>query len=791
MATDWLQLAKDSYDASTTYIDSYYRRQWEANIRAFQSKHPVGSKYLSDSFKYRSKGFRPKTRSVIRKNEAAAAAALFSNMDVTNVDPVNPDDPMNVASAFVGKELLQYRLTKTIPWFKLCMGAFQDAQTVGIVCSYQYWKYQAKKTSKKTDDLIESGEPYYEDETNIIEDRPCIELRPIENIRIDAAADWLDPINSSPFLIDIIPMYAVDVKKMMNTKNGKTGEPIWKKLTDEELRKGVNVDEGYDRTRMEREPLRQDRFKEDQPLPLGDFEVVWVHRNFMRMGDSEKVYYTLGTHFLLSTPKDIKDVYPYLDGERPYVMGVCIVESHRPMPSGVADLAAPLQAEANEIANQRRDNVKLVLDKRWFAARGKQVDIESLVRNVPGGVTLMNDVNMDVKEVSWSDVTSSAFMEQDRINVDLDDLVGNFANSSVQTNRQLNETVGGMKMLNSSASMMTEYLLRTFIETWAEPVLRQLMKLEQYYESDEVVLALAAQKARLWTKFGISQVSDDLLKKDLNLVINVGMGATNPDDRLKKFMQAVAMSNQVSQQSAPGANVKEIVKEIFSFSGFRDGTRFFPDQIDPQLAQAMKMIQQLQGQVQSKQMELQSQAQITQMTNQSNEKIKAAQLQVDAHRIQGDLAIRQAELQKPSDSTQHQIAIAETGAKIEHMDKELEFNKWKAQLEADAKVVVAEITAKTQLKTASINANSAAQASSESASIVNESGDIAAGPTLGEVLNTVNKNMEQITLNQSALGDLVKAHGEAQKEIVASLSKPKSHKIVRDNTGKIAQVVSG
>jgi hypothetical protein len=70
----------------------------EDALRMFQSKHPLDSKYNSEAYKYRSKLFRPKTRSVIRKNEAAAATAYFSNVDVVNVAPANEQDPQQVAS---------------------------------------------------------------------------------------------------------------------------------------------------------------------------------------------------------------------------------------------------------------------------------------------------------------------------------------------------------------------------------------------------------------------------------------------------------------------------------------------------------------------------------------------------------------------------------------------------------------------------------------------------------------------------------------------------------------------
>ena len=41
------------------------------------------------------------------------------------------------------KEILQYRLTKTIPWFLTAVASYQEAQAVGVVVSYQCWEYDA------------------------------------------------------------------------------------------------------------------------------------------------------------------------------------------------------------------------------------------------------------------------------------------------------------------------------------------------------------------------------------------------------------------------------------------------------------------------------------------------------------------------------------------------------------------------------------------------------------------------------------------------------------------------
>jgi hypothetical protein len=62
---------------------------------------------------------------------------------------------------------------------------------------------------------IDGGPLYHDEESSqIVEDEPCIELRPVENIRIDKGALWTNPVKTSPYVIDMIPMYLGDVKLM-------------------------------------------------------------------------------------------------------------------------------------------------------------------------------------------------------------------------------------------------------------------------------------------------------------------------------------------------------------------------------------------------------------------------------------------------------------------------------------------------------------------------------------------------------------------------------------------------
>ena len=559
---DWLKRAKDAFRFSTTYVDSNYRKKWEDSIRAFNNQHSSDSKYNTDLFRKRSNMFRPKTRSIIRKNEAAAASAFFSNLELTDVKALNESDKAQRASADVMKQLLQYRLTKSIPWFKLVTGGIQDAQAQGAVIAHVHWEF---------------FEHY--DKNGVVtarKDNPAIELIPIENFRIDPSASWLDPIGQSPYLIHLIPMFWGAVKERMEKADPKGR--TWKKIRAEvAFGRTPNSD---DSTRQARMGVQQDPAQ--QKREISDYDIVWVHRHIHRYEGKDWEFYTLNSERLLTDPAPLKDTVWH--GERPYVLGNVILETHKTLPEPLPILVKALQDEANENINQRMDNVKFVLNKGYFVKRGKNVDIAALVRNVPGRVTMVDNVEEDVKEQTWGDVTQSAYAEQDRIDSDFNDLAGNFSPMQVQTARTPRESTHTMKMLQAPSNLLTEYMLLTYVKTFIEPVLRQLVMMEQHYETDITILTIAGQKAQIMQKYGVNEITDEMLNRELTLVVNVGMGATDPVMKLQKFSGAATTYAQIARLRPPGLDLKEVWKELASLSGYQDGTRFVTDGSDPQVA---------------------------------------------------------------------------------------------------------------------------------------------------------------------------------------------------------------
>lgn len=628
---DWLKRAGDAYRFSTSYIDSNYRKQWEDSIRVFNNQHTSDSKYNTELYRKRSNLFRPKTRAVIRKNEAAAASAYFSNLELISVDPLNEGIKEERISAEVMQQIIKYRLTKSIPWFLVMMGAIQDSQVQGASIAHVYWKFSER----------------YDENGKVVskEDMPVVDLVPIENIRLDPGAHWLDPVNTSPYLIHIIPMYWCDVKDRMKYPDPKGRR--WKEVA---ATAAFAFSGGQDdSTRAARLGIHQDSTQ--QKRDISDYDIVWVHRHIHRWDGEDWEFYTLSSEKLLTDPEPLRNTVWH--GKRPYVMGRAIVETHKVIPASLPTLLKGLQEEANEVQNQRIDNVKFALNKGFLVKRGRNVDLASLVRNVPGRITLVDDIETDVKEMSWQDVTQSAYLEQDRIDGDFNDVAGNFSPLQVQTQRTPRESSNTMKQLQAPASLMTEYMLKTHTETFAQPVLRQVMWLEQHYETDSVILALAGEKAKIIQRYGVSEVTDEMLDKELTLNVHVGMGATDPVGKLQRFVYAITSFASICKLPPPGIDLKAVAKEMFGLSGYQDGQRFMIDGVDPEVAKLMQQNKQLmmalqKANIQIKNKEGANQAKI--LTSQDTNKTKVL---TNRESIMGKLEV---EKMKHGSAAKHKLA---------------------------------------------------------------------------------------------------------------------------------------
>jgi hypothetical protein len=693
----WLSLARSSYESSDQWFGASMRSRLEKDIAAFFSRHAPGSKYHTEQYLKKSRLFRPKTRSAIRRAEAGHAIAFFSTNDVVHCAAKNDTDPRQVLAAEVHNALVNERLNDPrTHWFKTLIGGAQDAMTTGTVISKQCWDFRLAERDVEYEYEQEDleGRPIKTmervREKRVLVDRPACKIIPIENLRLDPGCSWIDPVNDSPYLIEMQPTYVHEVRTRI--REGK-----YRPVADALLAAASKED--WDAIRKAREGNRLDKY-DSNPI-VDDHRIVWVHHHIMHVDGQDWVYDTIGTEILLMDPVAIEEYYAHSQTlDRPYVIGSAIIEAHRSYPGGIPQLIEDLQEQTNDVANLRIDNVRHALNPRWIVRRGSGIDARGLIRNVASGVTYATNPANDIREVRAQDVTRSAYEEQDRLNADIDDMVGTFSGGSVSTNRRAGETVGGMNLLSQDANRLEEYLIRTVSETWVEGVMRQLVALEAAYESDEMILnSVSAQ-----LQSSIAEIMD-VIDEPIHVTVNVGFNATNPQRRIDKLALGFATVNAYMPDVMLQVDRKEAVKEIFGPLGHKDGTRFFPalknKQADPRVAQLEQENQQLRQMLETesfkeqtkvtvaqinagqKDADSQRKAQIKVLELQMNDKHMELQSQIDrldaAIRIEeSDVKRRELYLQREAlsheimDSDRHfQLEIAQMAQTERQGDKEL------------------------------------------------------------------------------------------------------------------------
>ena len=697
------------------YMQHAVLADWQESERAFHSQHAATSKYNRTSFDNRSKYFKPKTRVAVRKHQTGAAAALHSTRDVINTsanNAANKNERANAAllGAIINERFNNKTMKSGVPWFQVSMGARQNASIMGVCYSKQSWTLRVREREVEED--IESpllnplsgetmfdddGEPIIQIETetttfkDVIIDKPVIDLLSAENVLIDPSTSWINPVQDSPTLVLSMPMQYEDVLMLMDDNNHSLVE--WRDVTREEITEAMYEERELLGLTAAREGTNVSR-KDNSGRDTGTHQdtnsgmVLDVRECFYRIGEDDWHCYTLGDKTLLSEPALVEEIYPWARGARPVVGGTDVIDPEVLYPMSHVKSWSEAQNEINEIANLRMDATKQSIFPKTKVRAGAKVDYQAVQRM--GGIVLVRDQD----DVTWDRAPGpnpAGYQEANLLNLDFDDMAGNFSASSVQSNRSLNETVGGMQMISANAGATSEYDLRVWISTWVEPVLSQIVMLEQYYEADENLLAIAGEKAKLFQRYGVDQITDELLESQISISINVGIGSSDPIQQLGKFKSAVEMAAPFYQMAkADGAQMHydEIFNEIFGKAGYRDGGERFismPDksektvpatEVDKMKKQMQKMAQEMEK-LKSGEM---AKVEIHKATLADKDKDRQNKIQIE--QMKAESATDQNAANLMSSIRTQEMTL---NAKLDEMDKKrsIELDKIEVKTEAD------------------------------------------------------------------------------------------------------------
>lgn len=365
----------------------------------------------------------------------------------------------------------------------------------------------------------------------------------------------------------------------------------------------------------------------------------------------------------------------------------------------IADLAMESQKTKTSVLRSMLDNVYLNVNGRYFAVEN-QVNLDDLLTSRPGGVVRIKSQGAVGRLDQGLGNSGEAMNMMGYLQQDIENKTGWSRQSMGNDASGLNTTATAANIVTNKADMRIDLIARNFAEGFTD-LFKLMLKLVCQHQDKRAEVRLAGN----WVAIDPRE-----WRNQFDVTINVGIGMGNKDQKVQHMM-ALAQRQQFALQigSATPENVYNADAEFIKLLGFKNADKFFtspakmppkPPAPDPEMAklQANQQIEQIkmQAQMQMKQQELQLQAQLDQAKREHEMKLEEAkmhmQAQVDNNRQQAEAAQKTQEIQQ-----QAQLDQLKAQYDNERHLREMEFNKWKAHLEAETRVLVAQISSQTTL----------------------------------------------------------------------------------------------
>jgi hypothetical protein len=389
----------------------------------------------------------------------------------------------------------------------------------------------------------------------------------------------------------------------------------------------------------------------------------------------------------------------------PFVSITPVPLPHQFFGLSIADLAMESQRTKTSILRSQLDNMYLAVNGRYFALEGK-VNLDDLLTSRPGGVVRIQAPGAVGRLDQGAPDIGNSMQMMEYMQQDLENKTGWTRYSQGNDSASLNDTATGVNVLTNRADMRLDLIARNFSDGYVE-LFKKILKLVCQYQQKEQVVKLTGG----WVPIDPREWSNQF-----DVCINVGIGMGNKDQKI----QHLQMLGQVQAQGmqigiANPENIFNAATELAKQLGFKSPDKFFtdpaknppPNKPDPDQMKMQGQMQieqaKMQASTQMKQMELQQQAQLDQAKRDHELQLETARMQMQA---QVDANRQQVEADQKTQESQQQAQLdaLKDQQKTQQLAMQLEFDRWKAELDAETKIAVAQIMQQTTLSAAQMSA---------------------------------------------------------------------------------------
>jgi hypothetical protein len=445
----------------------------------------------------------------------------------------------------------------------------------------------------------------------------------------------------------------------------------------------------------------------------------------------------------------VKDTYIKLDGERhrvvvlgntilykekcEYVPFACItpmIMPHRHIGRSYADLTMDIQLIKSTLIRGQLDNMYLANNGRY--AISDRVNLDDMLTSRPGGIVRVDgDPGTGIMPLSHPPLPASSFGMVEYMDSMKEKRTGITAYNQGLDSNSLNKTATGVAQIMNAAQQRIELVARTFAETGVKELFMLVHHLVRTTLTKPDIV-------RIRNKWVDVDPREWKARKDLS--ISVGLGAGNKDQQLTHLMSILQMQKEAIQIGITSPEkIYNALAKLTQNAGFKNPEEFWvnPANSPPPQPQGPSI----------------------------QEQAIQAQKEIDAMKVQAENARKAAELEERQ---------RKDAADYEMKQRQLAFDEWKAKLENDTKLMIAELQANKDIKTTAMGIKGA---NPDTFTEFDDYGQEQPNNALAGLVEAINANMARLVEQQTM----------NHQQTIETLNRPKQ--IIRSADGKAQGVV--
>lgn len=364
-----------------------------------------------------------------------------------------------------------------------------------------------------------------------------------------------------------------------------------------------------------------------------------------------------------------------------------ILNTHRWDGMSMAEAVSDLQKLHTELLRQTLNNLyltnnprtKVLTDANWSPL----ANIDDLLDSRPGGVIRQRDVNAVTDQVTPFAASASMPMLE-YVKGMREDRTGVSRTSQGLNPDSMNNTATGRQIDQSAAAQRIELIARIAAEILLKPIFQGILKLL----TDGGMEKLAFRLRNEFVEYDPNEWRDSY-----DMTVNVGLGTGDTQQKSAQLQNIYQMQTAGLQFGlATPKHLYHTSAKIIENSGFKDVDNFVQDPSKQQPQPQQPPIP-----IQLEQMKLQGDAQKFQATQQAEIQRFQAETQMtrEIEQIKADAKLQEIranlELQATNDQRDSERELMKAQYDAQLAGQQLEFDKWKAEFDANTKIYIEEM----------------------------------------------------------------------------------------------------